>query len=88
MLSTSIQKHYYLPRTVALEMMNNNYHDVSAIVSSRLVGNSVGGGCSLGDGQNLQVDCWSSYDFNCLGVGWSVELGSGGRVVVDVLSWS
>ncbi len=54
----------------------------------RLVSNSVGGGCSLDDGQNLQVDCWSSYDFNCLGVGSSVELGGGVRVVVDVLSWS
>ena len=69
-------------------MMNNNYHVLSAIVSRRLVSDSIGGGCSLGDGQNLQVDCWSSYDFNCLGVDLSVELGSGGWVVVDVLSWS
>ena len=48
-LSTSIGKHC-LPRIVALEIMNNNRHVVSAIVSRHIVSNSIGGGGSLGDG--------------------------------------
>jgi len=89
-LSTSIGKHC-LPRIVTLEIMNNNCHVVSAIVSRRIVSNFVGGGGLLGDGlESLGslldlVECSrrgsSSYDINCWVVG-SVELGSGGWVVV------
>jgi hypothetical protein len=69
--STSIQNHYCLPQTVALEMMNNNCHVVSAFVSRCMISNSVGGGGSLGKGQNLEVDCWSSYNFRVPGCLWS-----------------
>jgi hypothetical protein len=48
-LSTSIGKHC-LPPIIALEIMNNDCHVVSAIFSRRIVSNSVGGGDSLGDG--------------------------------------
>jgi hypothetical protein len=48
-LSISIGKHC-LPRIVVLEIMNNNCDVVSAIVSRRIVSNSVGGGGLLGGG--------------------------------------
>ncbi len=77
--------------------MKSNCHVVSAIVSRHIVSNSIGGGVLLGDGLKSLgllmdlVKCSrrgsSSYDINCWVVG-SVELRSGGWVVVGRLSWS